>query len=198
MPLWWLCLALSVTGVQAASSLGGGKTFLTKDEALKLAFEDCSIARSVKTLDSQARKKVEKLAGSAPERSIVYAYTAHKAGKHVGTAYFDVHRVRTMRQILMVVVDPAGKVKRVELLAFAEPTEFIPNARWYGQFVGKGLDETLSLKRDIKGMTGATLTARATTRAVRRALATHMVLNPAPKKKGDKARKPKAHVGGTR
>ena len=91
--------------------------------------------------------------------------------------------VRTLRQVLMVVVDPEGKIRRVELLAFAEPTEFIPNARWYGQFVGKALDETLSLKRDIKGVTGATLTARATTQAVRRVLATHAVLHPAPNEK---------------
>lgn len=171
-----LCLAASLTTPVHA----GGRTFLTKEEALTLAFEGCEVARTVRTLDADARKQIEKLSGSAPERGIVYAYTASKDGKCVGTAYFDVHRVRTLRQVLMVVVDPEGKIRRVELLAFAEPTEFIPNARWYGQFVGKALDETLSLKRDIKGVTGATLTARATTQAVRRVLATHAVLHPAP------------------
>lgn len=179
----FLAAAICLAAALATPAHAGGRTFLTKEEALGLAFEDCEIVRGVRVLDAPARKQIEKLSGSAPERGIVYAYTASKDGKCVGTAYFDVHRVRTLRQVLMVVVDPEGRIRRVELLAFAEPTEFIPNARWYGQFVGKALDETLSLKRDIKGVTGATLTARATTQAVRRVLATHAVLHPAPIKK---------------
>lgn len=183
--------AICLTAALAGPALGGGKTFLTKEEALALAFEDCKVERTVKVLDAHTRKRIEKLSGSALERGIAYAYTASKEGKCVGTAYFDVHRVRTMRQVLMVVVDPAGKVRRVELLAFAEPLQFIPTSRWYGQFVGKALDETLSLKRDIKGVTGATLTARATTQAVRRMLAIHAVLNPASKEKSTPDRQPK-------
>jgi len=188
-----LCLAAALAG----PALAGGKTFLTKEEALALAFEDCKVERTVEVLDSQARKRIEKLSGSVQERGIAYAYTASKEGKCVGTAYFDVHRVRTMRQVLMVVVDPAGKVRRVELLAFAEPAQFIPSSRWYGQFVGKALDETLSLKRDIKGVTGATLTARATTQAVRRVLAIHAVLNPAPPEKAPTKKQPRPLPGAT-
>lgn len=193
--LRFLAAALCLAAALAGPALAGGKTFLTKEEALALAFEDCKIERKVEVLDHDARKRIEKLSGSAQERGIAYAYTASKEGKYVGTAYFDVHRVRTMRQVLMVVVDPAGKVRRVELLAFAEPAQFIPNSRWYGQFVGKALDETLSLKRDIKGVTGATLTARATTQAVRRVLAIHAVLNPAPPEKAPTKKQPRPLPG---
>lgn len=189
--LQFVASAICLTAALAGPALAGGKTFLTKEEALALAFEGCKVERTVKVLDAQARVRVEKLSGSALERGIAYAYTASKEGKCVGTAYFDVHRVRTMRQVLMVVVDPAGKVRRVELLAFAEPSQFIPTSRWYGQFVGKALDDTLSLKRDIKGVTGATLTARATTQAVRRMLAIHAVLNPVSKEKSTPAGQPK-------
>lgn len=193
--LRFLAAALCLAAVLAGPALAGGKTFLTKEEALALAFEDCTIERRVEVLDPDTRKRIEKLSGSAQERGIAYAYTASKEGKCVGTAYFDVHRVRTMRQVLMVVVDPEGKVRRVELLAFAEPAQFIPNSRWYGQFVGKALDETLSLKRDIKGITGATLTARATTQAVRRMLAIHAVLNPAPLEKAPTKKRPRPLPG---
>jgi electron transport complex protein RnfG len=195
MALRLVATVICLTAALAGPALAGGKTFLTKEEALALAFEGCKVERTVKVLDSQTRKRVEKLSGSDLERAIAYAYTATKEGKCVGTAYFDVHRVRTMRQVLMVVVDPAGKVRRVELLAFAEPAQFIPNSRWYGQFVGKALDETLSLKRDIKGVTGATLTARATTQAVRRVLAIHAVLNPAPPEKAPTKKQPRPLPG---
>jgi hypothetical protein len=67
-------------------------------------------------------------------------------------------------------------VARLEVLAFAEPEEYLPRARWYGQFLGRALDDELNLGRGIRGVSGATLTARATTRAVRRVLAVHAVL----------------------
>jgi hypothetical protein len=98
----------------------------------------------------------------------------------VGTAYVDTHRVHTLRESVLVVVDPAGRIGRVEVLAFGEPEDYLPRGRWYDQFLGRPLDDELSLKRAIRGITGATLTAHATTDAVRRALALHRVLADAP------------------
>jgi hypothetical protein len=81
----------------------------------------------------------------------------------------------------MVVVDPQGKVSRVEVLAFAEPEDYLPPGRWYGQFPGNGLSDELALGHRIRGVTGASLTARATTDAVRRVLAIHQALHGAGK-----------------
>ena len=58
----------------------------------------------------------------------------------------------------------------------AEPEDYIPRGNWYGQFKGKKLNAGLNLRRDIKGVTGATMTARATLSAVRRSLAIHEVI----------------------
>ena len=79
----------------------------------------------------------------------------------------------------MVVVDPAGAIRRIEVLSFDEPEEYLPRPGWYAQFPGKPLDDELSLKRGIRPITGATLTARVTTDAARRCLALHRVLHPA-------------------
>ena len=67
-------------------------------------------------------------------------------------------------------------IERVEILAFSEPPEYIPRGKWYAQLVGRTLDDELDLKRGIKGVTGATLTARATVRAARRILALDEVI----------------------
>jgi hypothetical protein len=67
-------------------------------------------------------------------------------------------------------------VRRIEVLAFREPEDYLPRAAWYGQFLDRELGDGLALKRDIRGVAGATLTARATTDAVRRVLALHRVI----------------------
>ncbi len=89
------------------------------------------------------------------------------------------HKVRTLRETLMIVVDPEGKIARVEVLAFGEPAEYMPRAKWYAGLVGRGLDDSLSLKKKkgVPKVTGATLTVRATLEASPRTLALHQVWN---------------------
>jgi hypothetical protein len=152
------------------------KVFLTAEEALRLAFRDCSIERRTVFLTAAQRTRVQQLAGGEVKSALVNPYHATCGGKDAGTAYFDTHVVRTLPETLMVVIDPQGKVARVEVLAFAEPEDYLPPGRWYGQFVGQGLSDDLALGHHIRSVTGASLTARATTDAVRRVLALHQVL----------------------
>jgi hypothetical protein len=153
-----------------------GKVLLSIEEALELAFEEAEVTRTMRTLDDAQRERVAELCGQELERSLVYPYVATRDGAVVGTAYFDVHRVRTLRETLMVVVRPDGTIGRVELLAFGEPADYIPRDVFYAQFVGRPLDEELNLKRSIRGITGATLSARSTVDCGRRVLAIHRAL----------------------
>lgn len=152
------------------------KVFLTLEEALALAFEGCELEKQVVYLTDEQRAAAAKLAGVDVESKIVRPYVATKGGKLVGVAYVDVHRVRSLKESVLVVVDPKGKIARIELLSFAEPLEYAPKAQWWGQFVGKGLDDELALKRGVRGISGATLSARAAVDAARRVLALHQVL----------------------
>jgi Na+-translocating ferredoxin:NAD+ oxidoreductase RnfG subunit len=155
---------------------------LTPAEALALAFPDCKVERIMHSLDKKQLAKAKKLAGEKTGRSSVRAYRASKDGKLVGTAYFDQHKVRSKAQLLMVALDGANKISRVELLRFDEPPEYRPRAKWFAKFRGKKLDAALKLKAGIPNLTGATLSARASLSAVRRLLAVHQVLYPLPKK----------------
>jgi hypothetical protein len=97
----------------------------------------------------------------------------------------------------MVVVDPGGRVRRIEVLSFREPQDYLPREGWYGQFEGRALDGELNMKKGIRGITGATLTARATTEAARRVLALHRVLREsAPDARNEAPRHPDAEAGG--
>ncbi|MDP6539471.1 MAG: FMN-binding protein [Planctomycetota bacterium] len=175
----FVLFALASAAVPAAGltpTCGGqAKVFLSREEALELAFPKCERRRLTTYLTKAQTRRIAELAKVPFEKSVVFAYEARRKGELVGTAYFDTHKVRTHREVLMVVVDPASRIRRIEVLAFAEPVDYLPRGAWYAQFLGRALDDELELKRAIKGVTGATLTARATTAAARRLLAVHQV-----------------------
>jgi electron transport complex protein RnfG len=175
MPILFVGLAALAAGPLRA------KVFLTVDEALRLAFPGCAVERQTVFLTAEQQARARQLAGSEIKSGLVNPYHATRQGKDAGTAYFDTHVVRTLSETLMIVVDPQGKVARVEVLAFAEPEDYLPPGRWYGQFLGQGLGDELALGHHIRSVTGASLTARATTDAVRRVLALHQALHGAGK-----------------
>ncbi len=152
------------------------RVLLDVERALATAFPGCQIERRTAYLDPLELAQAREAAGVEVPSALVVPYVATCGGVPGGTAYFDAHRVRTLPETVMVVVDVEGRVERVEVLSFDEPPAYLPGPPWYRQFVGRALDPDLALKRDIDGITGATLTARATTEAVRRVLALHHVL----------------------
>lgn len=174
---------LAALTVLAPALLGAGtavaKVFLTVEEALDIAFPGCEVERRTVFLEDVQFERVLELAGVEVESRLVHPYVAECDGVPAGVAYFDTHRVRTLAETLIVVVDPEDRVRRIEILAFREPEDYIPRDIWYEQFTDQELDDSLDLKREIRGVTGATLTARATTDAVRRVLAFHQVIREA-------------------
>jgi hypothetical protein len=153
---------------------------LTQDEALELAFPGADFVRRTAYLDDETLDSAGRLAGpDVPiESTVVTYYVAQRAGEAVGVAYFDVHRVRTLPEVMMVVVGRDDRILRLESVSFHEPPEYRAPAGWLRQFSDGGLDEDLSLKGEIANITGATLTAGAASRAVRRSLALHEVIDP--------------------
>ena len=171
-----LAPGLPAAGLAVRHPARPGRVFLTVKEALELAFPGCEVKKETVFLTKAQQAEVAKLVKGGDTVRIVWPYVARKDGAIVGTAYFDTHKVRALKETLMVVVSPTEKVARIELLAFAEPPEYIPRSSWYGQFLKKPLSDDLNLGRGIRGVTGATLTGRAATRGVRRSLAVHHVL----------------------
>jgi len=162
--------------VLTAGASASAATLLTVDEALKQAFPGARIERQTAFLTAEQLDQVADLSGVDGQRALVTRYVALEGGDLRGYAYVDTHRVRTLPETVVVILDPAGEVRRVEVVAFREPMDYLPPERWYGQFESRSLSQELALKRGIRPITGATLTARATTDAVRRVLSVHQVL----------------------
>ena len=165
-----LCLLL-LPAVAAA------KVFHSQSEALALAFPDAERVESrTFVLDDAQTARIEALSRSPLDSRLVKIYTGVRDGTVLGYAVIDVHTVRTLPEAFMVVLTPEGAVRTLRMLAFHEPLDYLPTGRWYKQFESKTAAEPLRLGGDVHGVVGATLSARATTRGVRRALAFYQVL----------------------
>lgn len=170
-----LVLAAPLWGAAGA----GAKTYLTRSQALELAFpKDAKVERKTAFL-TEAQADAAKKKARAPLDSKVWTYyqASSSTGAPLGWAYFETHPVRTMTETIMVAVSTAGAIRFVEVLAFSEPDDYLAPEGWLKQFAGKPLDDDLALRRGLRGMTGSTLTAEAVAQGARRVLAVHEVIH---------------------
>ena len=157
------------------------KVLLTQEEALRLAFPGAAVERAHAFLTEEQRSAAKKLSGDEELPSALVALLRGDEGRprrrrrrtSTRTRAHDERDDHGRRR------SPEARILRVEVLSFSEPEEYLPRPRWYEQFQGKPLDDELSMKRAIRPVSGATLTARATTDAARRVLAIYRVLHPA-------------------
>lgn len=169
-------LLLTLLFLSTPARAGGAERFPTVEEALALAFPECEVERSTEYLDESELERVRELAGCDPGGRVLRPYRATRDGHDVGTAWIDVHRVRTKNEVLMIVLDPGDRITRMEVLGFAEPVEYLPRGSFYAQFHGKRQGDPLEIGRGVRGVTGATLSAHAASAAARRTLALQRVL----------------------
>lgn len=170
------CVALS----------GPGKTFHSQEEAFVLAFGKAEVQRTQHYWTKTERAALGELAGAKKVGGTHAEYQSKtKQGKVVAgrSVWFDTRMVRSKPQTIMLIIDAEQRVEKLVVCSFAEPLDYKPVARWYKQFEGRQLNDDLQLKKGIHGVSGATLTSRATTAAVREVLAAHASAHPSAKKK---------------
>lgn len=175
-------LGTTVFAVLAAlAEPAGAQVLMTQQEALRLVFpEPAAIERRTAYMAEEEIAKVDLLAetGRPLDRAVVTYYVGRLGDEPLGAAYFDAHRVRTLQEVLMVVVDPDGRVSRIEVLGFAEPPDYMAPDGWLELFSGRALEPGTSTRGDVPILTGATLTSHAVSDAVRLSLALHEVIRP--------------------
>ena len=149
------------------------RVLMTQEQALAGAFPNgVRVERQKFFLTPQQLADARRESGVDFSDQLIIRY----AGGNGSFAYFDTHRVRTLPETVMIVVGADGKVDRVEILSFDEPTDYFPKRRWIDQLLGRKLDTDLSLQRAIRPISGASLTGRAIVNATRKVLALHRVL----------------------
>jgi Na+-translocating ferredoxin:NAD+ oxidoreductase RnfG subunit len=145
---------------------------LGKAEALREAFPGADRVEPKRLfLTDEQSKRIEEIARAKLESKLVTVHVGYERDAVLGYAFLETHNVRTQPETLLIVLSPEGKLERLLVAAFYEPPEYEAPKRWLEQFQGKALGPDLTVNQGIHGIAGATLTARAVTSAVRRAMA---------------------------
>ena len=168
-------------GLAAWLTLGGGavaKTFETRDAALRRVFgPEARLERRTDFLAAAALDSARALAGAPIPTAHVSYHEAWQGDSLLGRAYLDTHVVRNEHETLLIVLDPEGRTRQVDILAFDEPEDYLPPRRWLAALQQRTLSKHLRPGDGVDAISGATLSARAATAAVRRVLALDRILH---------------------
>jgi hypothetical protein len=161
------CLVLS-GGAEAT-------VYYSKDEAFELAFgQGAEVEPQALFLTDEQAEKIEKLAQVKLDSKLFTLHVGKRGGQLLGYAAIESHNVRTQPETVLIVLSPAGELARVEMLAFHEPPEYQPPVRWFERLYRRPLGE-LRLNQGVDGISGATLSSRASLDGIRKVLAIYQV-----------------------
>lgn len=150
--------------------------FVTREEALERAFPEAQIRRETLFLTADQQREAAALSGAEIPTGMIARYIASRDGAVIGRAYVDTHIVRTKKESLLIILDADGALLRIEATASAEGREHQAPREWYRQYEGMDLNDDMFINRAIRPIAGATLTALATNRSVRRILAIDKIM----------------------
>ncbi len=160
----------------AAATTVPAADLASRDEALRSVYPGAEFRAERVFLTSGEMDDARRQSGQEIASPLIARYLVFENGRPAGRAYVDTHVVRTKKESLLICLDQEGRVKRIEVTAFLEPSEYQAPAPFYAQYAGRPLNPDLQLNRAIRPIAGATLTARSANEAVRRVLAIDQVL----------------------
>lgn len=151
------------------------QVFLTKKQALEIAFPGADKVKRVKKwLTDEQKKAIGELCFQKIEARRMSFYAGMRDGVPIGYALFD-HQIGKSYPIsYMVVLNLDGTVRDVEILIYREPRGWeVRYPSFMDQFTGTTADTDF---RNINTITGATLSVNAMVKGVSRASAAYKVL----------------------
>ena len=147
--------------------------YLTIEQAQAAMFPHQGLAAAFRQLQPAEIAAIKRASGAAPLSKDLRAWRAQDGG------WFIVDRVVGKHEFITyaVALTRDGAVRSVEILEYRETYGGeVRNAAWRQQFVGKRFGAPLQLDKDIKNISGATLSSRHVTDGVRRLVATWEVV----------------------
>jgi len=152
--------------------------FLNKKQALKLAFPGVKKVKKKKVwLTDTQRAAIQDILGNQiqyKERRVTHYFSLNDEGKPVGAMVIGNEIGRNYPITFMVVINPDGTVKDVEIMVYREPHGWeVRFESFMSQFFGRDASDPFG---DINNITGATLSVRSMTKGVKQAVAEFQVI----------------------
>ena len=165
-------------GLMLASGQANATTYFTGDAVKRALFPGATrfVDRST-TLSAAQSKSIGAAAKTRVNFPKVIAFDAHIASSKLGTLYID--KVYGKHEFITyaVALDAAGAVIGIEIVDYRESYgDQVRNAAWRKQFSGKRSGQPLFIDKQVKNISGATLSCVHITDGVRRVLATHALV----------------------
>lgn len=161
----------------AALALPGGSSYaavyLSVEQAQKLLFPGATFQPDSRVLKDEQVKAIEKLSGVPVRNRQLKVWRVSTGG------WFVVDEVVGKHEFIPFALglDSQGAVKGIEILEYREAYGGqIREAGWRQQFVSKGPGTRLRLDKNIRNISGATLSCKHVTDGVSRLLATYEVV----------------------
>ncbi len=143
-------------------------------EAMKQSFgNEMKISKKNHLLSKKTAAKVQQEARVKLHTKIYRIFKASQESRIAGYGVLITRKVRSKDAAVLYLMTPDGTLKTIEIVAFNEPSEFIPSKRWIAQFESKSIKDRLRVGKDIPTISGATLSARNITESARLALAVY-------------------------
>lgn len=145
----------------------------TVEEALKSILPDAvETKEEVKVVSDQIKADIEKESGIKfnPEYDKdFHFFIGSTNGKVVGYAVRDKVKGKWGPIEYMLALDTNGKIKDAIVLEYKEKRgKPVANRRFLDQFVGKSIADEIKLKKDIKGVSGATISSTGMTNGIKK------------------------------
>lgn len=159
--------------VALAPNAASATQYLTVEAAQQAMFPGSHFIAHDITFTPEQRKQIARASGVGTFDKVQRVWDVRSGNARAG--WFMVDRVIGKHEMITYAVGLTsdGAVKRVEILEYRETYGGeIRNPAWRQQFVGKRFGSALQLDKDIRNISGATLSSRHVTDGIRRLLAT--------------------------
>ncbi|WP_304545256.1 FMN-binding protein [Sulfurimonas microaerophilic] len=150
---------------------------LSPQEILKSNFgSDATIIEKNIILKKAQKQAVQKAAQQKLNSSIVRTYKVSKGSEHLAYAILLSNKIRSKNGVYLYTINAQDVLESIEVVAFNEPLEYMPNDTWKKQFANTDTTQHLNIPKNISTITGATLSARSITESANVAMQIYNVV----------------------
>jgi Na+-translocating ferredoxin:NAD+ oxidoreductase RnfG subunit len=145
-------------------------TYMTVEQAQAAIFPGAQLTRAFITLTKEQASAIEKKTGVNVRKTEVQVWKSADGGHFIVDEVVGKHEFFT----IALGLNADSSVKQIEILDYKESYGYeVRNEAWRKQFTGKTATASLKLGDDIKNISGATLSCRHVTDAIKRLLTTY-------------------------
>ena len=137
------------------------KMLMSPIDAMKQSFGEKSEISKKNILVSKSQiKTIEQNAKAKTTTKIFRVFKAKIDDEILGYGIILKRKIRSKNAVILYIISKDEILKSINIIAFNEPIEYIPQKTWIKQFEKIPTNKMLRVSKDIPTITGATMSAR--------------------------------------